>query len=85
MAEEPQLPQIPDIGDILDRKKSLVEEITTVIKCRSCNVKYTRLFKPGDFTFKKLTDENCKECSKDNVLVIEEIYTEWINPKKKKK
>ena len=84
MGEEPELPMIPDIGDILDRKDKMVEEITTVIKCRSCNVKYNRSFKPGDFTFKKLTDEKCKECNKDNVLVIEEIYSEWIDPKKKK-
>lgn len=84
MGEEPELPMIPDIGDILDRKDKMVEEITTVIKCRSCNVKYTRPYKPGDFTFKKLTDEKCKECHKENVLTIEEIYSEWINPKKKK-
>ncbi|MBY9003387.1 MAG: hypothetical protein KGD73_05400 [Candidatus Lokiarchaeota archaeon] len=82
MSEEPELPMIPDIGDILDRKDKMVEKITTVIKCRSCNIKYDRPFKPGDFTFKKLTDEKCKECSKDT-LVIEEIYSEWINPKKK--
>ena len=84
MGEEPELPMIPDIGDILDRKDKMVEKITTVIKCRSCNVKYTRSYKSGDFTFKKITDEKCKECSKDNVLVIEEIYSEWIDPKKKK-
>ena len=80
---DPELPMIPDIGDILDRKDKMVEKITTVIKCRSCNVKYTRSFTPGDFTFKKLTDEKCKEGSKDT-LVIEEIYSEWINPKKNK-
>ncbi|MHA1670549.1 MAG: hypothetical protein ACTSV5_08200 [Promethearchaeota archaeon] len=84
MSENPELPMIPDIGEILDRKDKMVEKITTVIKCRSCNVKYSRLYKPEDFTFKKLTDEKCKECSKDNVLIIEEIYSEWINPKKKK-
>jgi len=82
MSEEPELPMIPDIGDILDRKDKMVEEITTVIKCRNCNVKYNRAYKPGDFTFKKLKDEKCKECSKDT-LVIEEIYSQWIDPKKK--
>ena len=84
MGEEPQLPMIPDIGDILDRKKRMVEKITTVLKCNSCKAKYTREFKPGDYTFKKLLDENCKECSRANTLRIEEIFSEWINPKKSK-
>ena len=83
MSEEPQLPLIPDLGDILDRKKSLVEKISTVLKCSSCNAKYDREFKPGDFTFKKLTDENCKECDEEKTLIIQEIYSEWIKPKKK--
>jgi hypothetical protein len=83
MSEEPELPFIPDIGEILDRKDKMVEKITTMLKCSNCNVKSNRPFKPGDFTFKKITDEQCKECNKDNVLVIEEIYSEWINPKKK--
>lgn len=83
MSEEPQLPMIPDIGDILDRKKNLVEKISTVLKCSSCKKKYTREFKLGDFTFKKLTDEKCKECNQEKTLIIEEIYSKWIKPKKK--
>ncbi|TFG25619.1 MAG: hypothetical protein EU533_00960 [Promethearchaeota archaeon] len=83
MGEEPQLPMIPDLGDILDRKKSLVEKISTVLKCSNCKAKYDREFKPGDFTFKKLTDEKCKECDQEKTLIIQEIYSEWIKPKKK--
>ena len=84
MGEEPQLPMIPDIGDILDRKKRMVEKVSTVVKCTSCKAKYPREFKSGDFTFKKLLDEKCNECGRQNSLVIEEIFSEWIDPKKKK-
>lgn len=83
MGEEPQLPMIPDLGDILDRKKSLVEKISTVLKCNSCKAKYNREFKSGDYTFKKLTDEKCNECNQEKTLIIQEIYSEWIKPKKK--
>ena len=85
MAEEPQLPMIPDIGEILSRKDRFVVEKTSVIKCRECKARYTREFKEGDFTFKKLTEEECKECKRHGTLTIEEIYSEWVDPKKKKK
>jgi len=83
MSEEPQLPPIPDIGDILDRKKRMVEKITSVIKCKECKAKYERPFKEGDYTFKALSNETCKKCNKSHNLMIEEIYSEWIDPKKK--
>ena len=85
MSEEPQFPPIPDIGDILERKDSLVERITSVLKCHSCNATFSRSFKKGDYTFKKLKEETCKECQKKGTLIIEEIFSEWINPKKEKK
>ncbi len=82
MSEEPQLPSLPDIGDILDRKKRFVEKITTVIKCKECKAKFDRPFKVGDYTYKSLSEEHCEKCNKTNTLVIEEIYSEWIDPKK---
>jgi len=82
MSEEPQLPPIPDIGDILDRKKRMVEKITTLIKCKECKAVFDRPFKVGDYTFKPLEDEVCEKCNKANTLGIEEIYSEWIDPKK---
>ncbi|MEJ2293929.1 MAG: hypothetical protein P8Y23_04105 [Candidatus Lokiarchaeota archaeon] len=82
MSEEPQLPPMPDLGDILDRKKRMVEKITTVIKCKECKAKYERPFKVGDYTFKALSDEICEKCKKSQSLDIEEIYSEWIDPKK---
>ena len=85
MAEEPQLPMIPDIGEILDRKDRFVVHKTSVVKCKECKAKYNREFKEGDYTFKKLIEEECKECKKEGALTIEEIYSEWIDPKKKKK
>ncbi len=83
--DEPQLPPIPAIGDIIDRKDKFVEEKHTVITCGSCQAKYSRTFKPGDFTFKKISDEECDKCHKRNALKIFEIYSEWIDSKKKKK
>jgi len=42
-------------------------------------------FKVGDFTFKKLEDEECEKCHRNKSLIIEEIYSEWVDPKKKSK
>ena len=85
MSDEPQLPMLPDIGEILGRKDRFVNNKYSVLKCRECKAKYTREFKQGDFTFKKLLDEECKECKKTSTLTIEEIYSEWVDPKKQKK
>ncbi|MBN1800145.1 MAG: hypothetical protein JW891_01480, partial [Candidatus Lokiarchaeota archaeon] len=82
MSEEPQFPPLPDIGEVLERKKKLVERVTTVLKCNSCRAKYERLFTPGDYTFKNLYDEKCSKCSKIGTLNITEIYCEWIDPNK---
>jgi hypothetical protein len=84
MSEEPQLPELPDIGDILDRKDRFIEKKHSVLKCNKCKATYTRDFKVGDYTFKKLADEECIECKVSKSLLIEEIYSEWIDPKKKK-
>jgi len=85
MSDEPQLPAIPAIGEILDRKKKFVEKKHTVIKCGACQADFSREFKAGDFVFKKLTDEECENCHQSKVLTIVEIYSEWIDPKKIKK
>ncbi len=84
MSEEPQLPPIPSITDDWDRKKSFFERKNSVLKCGSCQADYTRAFKPGDFVFKELTDEECEKCQRRKLSIIE-IYSEWINPKKEKK
>jgi hypothetical protein len=84
MAEEPQLPPIPAIGEVLDRKKSFVEKKHSVIKCNSCKVDFSREFKPGDYVFKKLTEEECEKCQQTKSLTVIEIYSEWVDPKKKK-
>ncbi|MHA2394128.1 MAG: hypothetical protein ACXAEX_19510 [Promethearchaeota archaeon] len=84
MAEEPQLPPIPAIGEILDRKKRFVEKKYSVIKCDACQDDFSRAFKAGDFVFKKLSDEKCEKCQKSGSLTVVEIYSEWIDPKKKK-
>ena len=83
MAEEPQLPPIPAIGDILERKDRFVERKHSVIKCGECQADFLRLFKTGDFVFKKLTDEECEKCHRSKSLTIIEIYSEWVDPKKK--
>ncbi|MFX1356196.1 MAG: hypothetical protein ACFFA8_02845 [Promethearchaeota archaeon] len=85
MSEEPQFPPIPDIGEILSRKDRFIEKKTAVLKCKECQNKYERPFKIGDFTFKKLDDEECEKCHSSKSLYIEEIYSEWIDPKKKSK
>ena len=83
MSDEPQLPPIPAIGDIIDRKKRFVERKHSVIKCEACKADYSRTFKPGDYVFKKITDEECNKCKQSKSLTIVEIYSEWIDPKKK--
>ncbi|MHA2288124.1 MAG: hypothetical protein ACXABG_04990 [Promethearchaeota archaeon] len=85
MAEEPQFPPLPDIGEILERKDRFKQKNTTILKCEECKAKYPREFKEGDYVFKKLNDETCKECNRKANLTIEEIYSEWIDPKKEKK
>lgn len=86
MSEEPQLPPIPDIGDVVMSKKmvNLELRVTTVLKCKSCQAKYERPFKEGDIVFENLKDEECKKCQSKS-LVVEEIYAEWWNTKKDKK
>ena len=84
MSEEPEFPPLPDIGEILDRKDRFIPKKTTVLKCRECNSKYTREFIIGDYVFKKIDDEECKECLRTRTLSIDEIYSEWIDPKKNK-
>lgn len=84
MSEEPQLPPLPAIGDILDRKERFIQKVYAIIKCKECNDKYKREFKKGDYTFKKLTDEKCPKCEKTGDSVIVEVYSEWIDPKEDK-
>jgi hypothetical protein len=81
--DEPQLPPIPAIGEILDRKDRFVEKKYSVIKCGECKADFSRLFKAGDFVFKKLTDEECEKCHQSKSLTVIEIYSEWVDPKKK--
>jgi len=83
MSEEPQLPPIPAISEEYYRKDRVIERKYTVLKCDSCKGKYNRTFKPGDFTFKKLTDEECEKCKRRS-LAIEEIYSEFFDTKKNK-
>ncbi len=84
MSDEPVFPQIPDVGDILDRKKRFVENKHSVIICGSCKADFSRAFEAGDFVFKKLIDKECEKCHRSKALTIVEIYSEWIDPKKKK-
>ncbi len=84
MAEEPQFPPLPDLGEILDRKDRFKPKKTTILKCNECKAKYPREFKAGDYVFKKVSDEKCKECNRSTTLIVEEIYSEWIDPKKEK-
>ena len=84
MSEEPQFPMIPDIGNVLERKDRFVVKKVSVLKCKECKSKYERPFKVGDYTFKKIDDEECEKCHRSKSLTIEEIYSEWIDPKKRK-
>ena len=84
ISEEPQLPPIPSISDEYYRKDRVIERKYTVLKCQSCQAKYSRTFNTGDFTFKKVTDEECEKCHEKKILVIEEIYSEFYDTKKDK-
>ena len=83
ISEEPQLPPIPSISDEYFRKDRVIERKYTVLKCQSCQAKYSRTFIEGDYTFKKGTDEECEKC-KRRALTIEEIYSEFYDTKKDK-
>ena len=82
MSDEPQFPPIPSIGEILDRKKQMVEAKFSVVKCKSCGAKKERPFQEGDYVFKKLSEENCDSCKTENVFIAE-IFSEWKMPEKK--
>ena len=82
MSDEPILPPIPALSDDIRRKERMIEDKYSVIKCQNCHAKITRSFERGDFTFKKLTDKSCEKCK--GQLTIDEIYSEWVDPKKKK-
>lgn len=85
MSDEPVLPLIPSIGDILIRKN--MEELKfSVIKCNGCNSRNIRSFMEGDFLFKEFEDENCSKCNGILYQVIE-IYAEFkkINKNQSKK
>jgi len=84
ISEEPQLPPIPSISDEYYRKDRVIERKYTVLKCQSCQAKYSRTFIEGDYTFKKVTEEECEKCQKKKDLVIEEIYSEFYDTKKDK-
>lgn len=83
MSDEPVFPPIPSITDEFKRKDRVIEVKTSVLKCENCQAKYSRPFKPGDFTFKKLDDEICEKCQSKR-LFLTEIYSEWFDTKKKK-
>ena len=80
---QPSLPPIPAISD-WDRKKGFVEKKHSIIKCGNCKEDFSRIFKPGDYVFKKVEDEECEKCHRTKSLTIVEIYSEWIDPKKEK-
>ena len=82
MSDQPVFPPIPCLSDEMRRKERIVEDKFSVIKCQNCHAKFTRPFEKGDFTFKKLTNVSCEKCH--GKLMIDEIYSEWVDPKKKK-
>ncbi|MBY9007485.1 MAG: hypothetical protein KGD63_12075 [Candidatus Lokiarchaeota archaeon] len=82
MSEGPELPPIPSIGDVLGRKKRFIQKKSSVIRCKKCQGKYTRSFRSGDYTFKKIDNEKCPDCKEITQSTILEIYSEWIDPKK---
>ena len=82
MSEGPELPPIPSIGEILGRKERFIQKVYSVLRCKKCEGKYTRIFQPGDYIFKKLNNEKCQECKGITPSIILEIYSEWIDPKK---
>ena len=84
IGEEPELPPLPDIGEVLSRKDRFKERVKTVTKCSNCKNEIIRPFKPGEYTFLNLSGEKCDKCSKIGTLTIIEIFSEWYDPKKEK-
>ena len=85
MAEEPMFPELPDIGEMVLKKKDKFDlREFTIIKCNECKTEIQRKFKPGDYTYKDLSEEKCDKCQKPNTLTITEIFSEWYKIKKEK-
>ncbi|MBD3353530.1 MAG: hypothetical protein GF364_18750 [Candidatus Lokiarchaeota archaeon] len=84
MSEEPQLPPIPAIGDVLDRKDDMKEFKYTLYECLECGERNTRDFIEGDFVFKIFDGKKCENCN-SNKYIIKKIYAEFKKSKKGKK
>lgn len=83
MSQEPNLPPLPSIGDVLTRKEDLKEYKTTVIKCLECNKTIERDFQDGDYVHKK-SGVKCKHCNRENAIITS-IYANWEKPKEHRK
>mgnify|MGYP006277214829 CR=1 FL=1 len=81
MSEEPNLPPLPSLGDVLDRKERFIQKVFSVIKCDRCDETFTREFKKGDYTFKNVQGEKCSKCKESSQGTIIRVYSEWIDPK----
>ncbi len=81
MSEEPQLPPLPSLGDVLDRKERFIQKVYSVIKCNECGETFTREFNKGDYTFKSVEGEECPKCNNITKGTIIRVYSEWVDPK----
>lgn len=83
MSDEPNLPPIPSIGDILTRKDNEKEFKTSIIECINCGKRTERPFQEGDYVFKVFEGQSCEKCSKTQKRIIE-IFAEFRKVKKGK-
>ncbi|MHA1820355.1 MAG: hypothetical protein ACTSU2_15075 [Promethearchaeota archaeon] len=83
MSDEPILPPIPAIGDVLTRKKNMKEFKTSILKCNQCGSKSKRPFEEGDYVFKEFSGKKCSKCGGTTYTIIE-IFAEFKKSKSKK-
>ena len=81
MSDEPNLPPIPSIGDILTRKDNEKEFKTTIIECIGCGKRTEKPFQEGEFVFKIFEEKPCEKCSKTQFRIVE-IFAEYKKVKK---
>lgn len=83
MSDEPNLPPIPSLGDVLTRK-NMEEFKTTILKCIKCGNKMKRPFEEGDYIYRKFQGKPCSKCSNEDYLILE-IFADYRKSKKKEK
>jgi len=82
MSEEPQLPPLPSLGEIV--KKNMIEKKISVLRCDHCGRDAKRPFETGDYVFLKIEGKECPKCNKNRYTILK-VYGEWVKSTRKER